>query len=416
MIFEYALTYVSRHFMNNSLQVDSSFIPTDYLTPPERPLMLYIHIPFCEELCPYCSFFKVTFEKSLAEQYYDSLFTEIRQWYDKGYIFDSVYIGGGTPTVVPEKLAALVKFVKSLWQINDISVETNPNHLIPEYMDPIKDSGINRLSVGVQTFDDSLLKKLKRFHKYGSGEEIAEKLMSLQGTFDTLNIDMMFNFPEQTDTMLEYDLSVLEKLNGDQVTYYPLMPSNSVKAEIRFLYGEVDYKKEKRFYGKIVQSLEKRYDRASAWCFSRKGGMIDEYIVDYNEYVGCGAGAFSYLNGEIRANVFSIKNYVDRMNEGKNPLAAGRVYTPADQIRYDFLMGFFSGALNMNILKERYGRKSSVYLTLQFIFMQIAGGVKKEGDLFRLTEKGMYYLVILMREFFTGVNNVRQHCNVIDHD
>lgn len=416
MIFEYALTYVSRLYMNRYLQVGSGYTPDNSSPPPSRPLMLYIHIPFCEELCPYCSFYKVTFEKSLAEQYYDALFKEIQQWSDRGYDFDSVYIGGGTPTVLPEKLAELITFVKSLWNIKDISAETNPNHLIPEFMDPIKKAGLNRLSVGVQTFDDSLLKKLKRFHKYGSGGEIAEKLLSLNGTFDTLNIDMMFNFPEQTDLMLENDLSVLDRIKGDQVTYYPLMPSRSVKAEISSLYGNVDYVKEKRFYNKIVRSLNKDYDRASAWCFSRKGGMIDEYIVDYNEYVGCGAGAFSYLNGGIRANVFSIQQYVEKMKTGQSLLAAGREYTAADQIRYDFLMGFFSGSLNLETLKKRYGRFSQVYLVLQFIFMRVAGGVKKEGQLFRLTEKGMYYLVILMREFFTGVNNVRQHCNIIDID
>ena len=248
MLFEFALTYVSRHYMNRYLNVENDFIPKNELNPPEHPLMLYIHIPFCEELCPYCSFYKVPYEKSQAEMYYESLFKEIQSWFDKEYKFDSVYIGGGTPTVLPEKLASLVKFLKSLWDIKDISVETNPNHLTPEYIDPIRNIGINRLSVGVQTFDDSLLKKLKRYDKYGSGEETAERLKQLQGTFDTLNIDMMFNFPEQTEEMLENDLKMLEALNGDQVTYYPLMPSNSVKAEIRSLYGHLDCFKEKRFY------------------------------------------------------------------------------------------------------------------------------------------------------------------------
>ncbi|MDA3810051.1 MAG: coproporphyrinogen III oxidase family protein [Spirochaetaceae bacterium] len=414
MLFEYALAYVSRHFMNRYLKVDNNFTPDTEPSPPDRSLMLYIHIPFCEELCPYCSFYKVPFKKSLAELYYDSLFKEIRLWFDKGYKFDSVYIGGGTPTVLPEKLASLVLYLKSLWDIKDISVETNPNHLIPKYMDPVKKAGINRLSVGVQTFDDSLLKKLKRYDKYGSGQEIADKLKALQGTFDTLNIDMMFNFPEQTEKMLDYDLSVLEKLKGDQVTYYPLMPSRSVKAEIRSLYGEVDYKKEKRFYNKIVQSLGKDYSRASAWCFSQKGGMIDEYIVDYNEYVGCGAGAFSFLNGEIRANLFSIDKYIEKIEKGESSIITGRSYSIAEQIRYDFLMGFFSGSLNLNILKERYGKHSHFYLILQFIFMKVAGGIKKSGSDYKLTEKGMYYLVILMREFFTGVNNVRQHCNILE--
>lgn len=396
--------------MNTYLQVRSPFWPEEYVTPPHRPLMLYIHIPFCEELCPYCSFFKVTYEKSLAQRYFEALRLEIGRWKERGYNFDSVYFGGGTPTVLPEELADLILYIKSLWNIRDVSVETNPNHLIPRYIDPLKRAGIDRLSVGVQTFDDGLLKKLKRYDKYGSGEEIAARLKELQGTFGTLNIDMMFNFPDQTDEMLRHDLAVLHKLQGDQVTYYPLMPSRSVKAEIKSLYGDVDYRKEKLFYREIAGALGQDYRRASAWCFSRKDGMIDEYIVDYNEYAGCGAGAFSYLNGEIRANIFSIEGYVDRVLKGTSAIAAGRKYTIAEQARYDFLMGFFSGSLNMDVLRERYGKRADGDLFLQFLFMHLARGVKKDGDIHKLTERGMYYLVILMREFFTGVNNVRQIC------
>lgn len=203
--------------------------------------LLYMHIPFCEELCPYCSFVSSKFEPSLASRYFDALKKEIDIYRELGYCFDSIYIGGGTPTIVPDRLARIVEFVKSIWKIKQISVETNPNHLVPGTIQTLKNIGINRLSVGVQSFNDEILKSIGRFEQYGSGEEIKERLSSVTGIFDTVNIDMIFNFPNQTEQILAADIKTLKEIKADQVTYYPLIVSKSKNEEIAERCGKINY-------------------------------------------------------------------------------------------------------------------------------------------------------------------------------
>ena len=141
------------------------------------PYMLYMHIPFCEELCPFCSFLRIKYEQPLASQYFDALKREIELYHQAGYCFDSIYIGGGTPTIMPDRLAETIEFVKSKWQIRQTSVETNPNHLKPEILKILKDVGVTRLSVGIQSYNNGILENIQRLKKYGTGEEIKERLI-----------------------------------------------------------------------------------------------------------------------------------------------------------------------------------------------------------------------------------------------
>ena len=161
-------------------------------------------------------------------------------------------------------------------------------------------SGVNRLSVGVQSFDDFLLRQMERFHKYGSGRQIRDRLAHYMWTFDTLNVDMIFNFPTQTMAMLEPDLDIIEEIQADQVTFYPLMPSPHKKSAMERRFARVDNSREIKYYNLILKDIyDQGYQASTVWCFSKGTRMIDEYIVDYEEYLGVGPGSFSYLDGNI---------------------------------------------------------------------------------------------------------------------
>ena len=136
---------------------------------PGASYLLYLHVPFCEELCPYCSFNRVRLEAGLAARYFEGLRAEMRAYAGLGYRFDAAYVGGGTPTVLPAELGSVLRLARELWPIRSLSVETNPNHLTPEILRLLADCGVDRLSVGVQSFDDGLLASLHRLHRYGSG-------------------------------------------------------------------------------------------------------------------------------------------------------------------------------------------------------------------------------------------------------
>ncbi len=383
---------------------------TPHIPPPadERPRMLYMHIPFCERLCPYCSFHRVVFKEGLCRNYFKALRREIIVYRDMGYTFGSMYVGGGTPTVQVDELAETIELARKTFGIREISVETNPNHLTDERLNVLRLAGVNRLSVGIQSFDDGLLKRMERFD-YGSGEQIQERLRNTMGRFDTLNADMIFNFPTQTAEMLNRDLDILLSIGVDQTTWYPLMVSQSTRKKVESSLGMVDYGQERRFYHQIAGRLSPTYRFSSAWCFSRGKAMIDEYIVDYDEYAGLGSGAIGYLSGVSYANTFDIKDYVSRMERGVSPLLVSRVFSQKDRIRYDFLMKLFGTRLDLDEMRKKYG-SSFKLLWPDIAAFFLAGGLSWKSTELVLTARGRYFWVALMREFFISVNNFRDYC------
>jgi menaquinone C8-methyltransferase len=428
MIAEAVLTHLMRR-RSSSILTFPADSPAPRLEPPlpqaGRSYLLYLHIPFCEQLCPYCSFNRVPLDRPLAEAYFQALEQELRIYHDRGYVFDSIYVGGGTPTILPDSLSSLLKLAVKLWRIGQISAETNPNHLSPDMLGLLTDLGVNRLSVGVQSFQDPILKAIGRYRRYGSGKQIESRLRSARGVFDTLNVDMIFNFPMQDERLLVRDLEILKNLEVDQVTFYPLMAGRKVRGELAKL-GKIRFSRERRLYHRIWNELTSDYRPASAWCFSRKtpakgisgcqsteDRLIDEYIVASEEYAGLGSGSFGYLRGTVYANTFSIPAYIESLSRGRLPVLAARRFSRAEQLRYDFLMKMFGGSLDLRYLEEKYGAFAEGELWKELLFFRLNRALEHPSGsprLLILSRRGYYFLVVLMREFFTGVNNFREAC------
>jgi len=377
---------------------------------PGKDYLVYVHIPFCEKLCPYCSFNRFLLDKPLAREYLTALEIELRMYADLGFNFTSVYVGGGTPTVLPQEMARLLDHVRSMFPVREVSLETNPNHLTDSIVPVLKDAGVNRLSVGVQSFDDSLLQQMERYHKYGSGAEIRDTLTKYTGLFDTLNVDMIFNFPTQTSAMLTRDIEIIRQIKPDQVTFYPLMVSDSTRRELAEKFGPISYSQEKTFYEQILEKLHEDYTCGTAWCFSRRESMIDEYIVDYDEYVGVGSGSFGYVNGTCFANTFSIQDYLKSLTSGKLPLLAKKDFSMKEQIHYGFMMKLFGRSLDLAEAERNFGGHFASTLRKETALFRALGALKRDNGVLKLTRYGLYLWVIMMREFFTGVNNFRENC------
>ena len=376
---------------------------------PDKRYLLYLHIPFCVVLCPFCSFHRVEFREDRATKYFSALRQEIQQVSDQGYRFGELYVGGGTPTVLPEQLAETIAFVSSLHPLTAVSVETNPLDLDTEKLAQLKDVGVNRLSVGVQSFDDNLLQEMGRFEKYGSGEQIRNELSGIAGFFDTTNVDMIFNFPHQSEEQLQADLVMLtDRMSVDQVSWYPLMTTASTARPMSRKMGSVDYSRERTFYEIIAgHMLNAGYERSSAWCFSRRPGLFDEYIIEHEEYVGLGSGSFSYLDGSIYGNTFSINHYLQLIASGNLSVVRERGLSMKEQMRYYLLMQLFSGHLELSVAEERFDGLFERTVWRDIKGLQLIGAFSEHGRDLRLSESGYYLWVVLMREFFSGVNGFR---------
>jgi coproporphyrinogen III oxidase-like Fe-S oxidoreductase len=156
--------------------------------------------------------------------------------------------------------------------------------------------------------------------------------------------------------------------------------------------------------------LMPRYQPSTAWCFSRHESLIDEYVVNYEEYAGLGSGSIGYLGGAAYANTFDIPQYIQQAEAGVLPLMAKRRFSIKERLRYDFLMKLFGLSLDLGALRKKTGVNPYQYLWSEILFFTMAGGLRRDGQTLSLTRRGQYFWVIMMREFFIAVNNFRDYC------
>ncbi len=458
MLSERMLTQVMRACTKNYLKLEPT---ADTHMPPPAPgqaYMLYMHVPFCERLCPYCSFNRFPFSEDRARPYFANMRKEMMMLRDLGYDFESVYIGGGTPTVLLDELCETIDLARDTFSIKEVSSETNPNHLVPDYVEKLT-GRVQRLSVGVQSFDDGLLRQMDRYDKYGSGAEIVERIKYATPYFTSLNADMIFNFPAQTEDILISDIERVIESGASQTTFYPLMASPSVERSLAATVGKVDYNRERRFYEIICELLTGElpdlsagafteplvdvgagnavhisetvrvappmrpglFEFGSAWTFNRRGAnvggsvsepfddaMIDEYVVNYEEYPAIGSGGITYLGSNLYVNTFSVVDYNAAIEAGRMSMMGKTTFSKRDRMRYRFMMQLFGLRLDKRAFERDFGCTVEAGLPVEMAFMTAAGAfATNSADELTLTPKGRYLTVVMMRQFFIGVNNLR---------
>lgn len=379
---------------------------------PDRVRQLYVHIPFCAQLCPFCTFHRVRFQADRTAAYFGALRRELDWYRERGFRFSKLYVGGGTPTVDPDALAAFLADVTTQFPIREISVESNPRELTDAVLDMLERAGVSRLSVGVQSFDDEQLKRMGRYDAYGSGDQIRERLTAASGRFRTLNVDMMFNLPGQTPESLAMDLeTIANQLRVDQVSYYPLMIAPSAHRSVRLTMArgtnQLTAGREREYYDMIRRTLTPAYGMGSVWCFMLGDGAIDEYIVDEDEYVGVGSGSFSYVAGVAASTTYSIRGYQEQMTNGRVPVAQTRRLSRTERMRYDLLVKLFSMRLDKSAMERKHDGGFAKTLRKEIALLRLMGALKDDGENYVLTDSGIYLWVVLMREYLNGVNALR---------
>ena len=383
------------------------------VSPPAPPAggdaQLYIHVPFCQVLCPFCSFHRVEYQPHKATRYFAALRREIESYRDAGFRFSGVYVGGGTPTVAPRELAETLDLVTASFPVREIAVETNPSDLTPAILGALQACGVSRLSVGVQSFDDGLLREMERYGKYGSRAQVLAALERAAGRFTTLNVDMIFNLPHQTPAILEDDLSTVIGSPANQVSFYPLMTSDEVRRKMTARMGRLDRARVRDYYGHIRDRLRESFAPSSAWCFSRgTGSGVDEYIADATDYVGVGSGAFSYVGGAMYATTFSLHAYADRIGRGLPAVTQRRGMSEHEQMRYEMLLRLFGLRMDRAWLASRFGGRFERRMGPEMAALKWVGAVAEDQAGYRLTDRGMYLWVLMMSAFFESVNVFRE--------
>jgi coproporphyrinogen III oxidase-like Fe-S oxidoreductase len=399
-----------RKFRQLNQSVDFSFICGEKLGK-SRGLSLYVHIPFCRALCPFCCFNRYLFNPDLARRYFTDLKRELELYLERGFSFSSVYFGGGTPTILMDELSTFIAYLRKRSPIKQVSLETTPGELTASNIGLLKNIGINRLSVGVQSFDESVLKTMGRNN--GPADEVKKRLLAAEGQFDTLNVDFVFNFPGQTVVQFQSDVAAIKELGIDQATFYPLMASPHKKDAMERRFNRVDNSHEKEFYDIVLQQFyHGGYTASTAWCFSRGERMIDEYIVEDDDYIGIGAGSVSIVQSSFFVNTFSLDRYHELTGSQQLPVISWRGLSEKESLRYYLLTKLFGLKLDTEAFRRRFGDTGVKKLNLEFTFLKTCGLVKGDGTL-NVTERGMYPVSVMMRDFFASLNTLREYC--IEH-
>ncbi len=391
------------------------------ILPNGKPTMLYIHIPFCHTLCPYCSFHKYIYDDGLARAYFEALREELKIIKQKGFDFRTLVVGGGTTLINEDELLKTLDLCKNLFGIQEISCESDPTHIAPAQLERF--SGlITRLSCGVQSFDDEILRKIGRYEKFGSSAQLQEKLTKAQGILPTLSIDLIFNFPNQTREQLLRDLTIAKSLGTEQITTYPLMRSTLTHSKIQSALGVALSDNEREFYELICAEFS-GWKRNNAWGFGKidsnakikgdtQSNLNDEYVSSNHQYLGAGSGAFSFINGRLFINTFNLKDYCEAIAHKRNANMANAEFSRRDILRYVFLCELFEGRLNVREFNANMQCDLEWDLALELAGLRVSGAIvnatNSAGDrILQCTDFGHYVCVVLMKEFYAGMDLVR---------
>jgi coproporphyrinogen III oxidase-like Fe-S oxidoreductase len=367
---------------------------------------LYIHIPFCRSLCPFCCFNRYLFDEEKARRYFVDLKQELSLYARYGFRFSDFYFGGGTPTILMDELTSLIEYLRNNFEVKQISLETTPREINPDNIKQLIQLGINRLSIGVQSFDDNVIRAMGRVQC--NSEESQARIQMAQGKFDTVNIDFVFNFPGQSIEVFENDLITFKELGIDQATFYPLMASPHKKDAMERKFNRVNNSRERQFYNFILNHLyDKGYKASTAWCFSRGDKMIDEYIIDFDDYIGAGAGSVSIYRGTFFVNTFSVDKYHSIISSGNLPIVGWRPLSGHEQMYYYLLTKLFGIRFDKNGFSRRFGTDIDRKLFKELIALKLFKIIEDNGKI-TVNREGMYTVSSMMRDFFTSLNSLRE--------
>ncbi|KPZ71349.1 MULTISPECIES: coproporphyrinogen III oxidase family protein [Shewanella] len=405
-----AMEKVMQFYVDRNLRLDT--VSAEMMPKPVegKKYMLYAHVPFCHTLCSYCTFHRFLFKEDKARRYFVSLRKEMDMVKNLGYDFESMYIGGGTTTVLEDELARTIEHAKTLFpNIKEVSCESDPQHLDSEGFKQLEGL-VDRMSIGVQSFNDDILTMTDRIEKFGTGQQTFDKIMAAKELFPIINVDLIFGFRGQTDEIIQHDLDMASKLDPRQITTYPLMITHqtrkSVKGKLAAPHGDMA-----RQYRQILNSLNGQYTQLSGWAFGKANNEgFDEYVIDYDEYLGVGSGSFSFLDDTLYVNTFSLKKYQERVENGLMGVEQQKQYGKKEVMQYRFLLGMFSGRLSRKYFRETFGVNLDTALFKEMASMKAIGAIKNDPndpDNLIWTDNGKMMGLLMMKEFYSGMDNVR---------
>ena len=366
------------------------------ITMQKKPTSAYVHIPFCTQICYYCDFSKVFIKNQPVDSYLEHLLEEF-QSYDIQKL-RTLYIGGGTPTALSaSQLEVLLKGLTKnldLSVLEELTIEANPGDLDADKIAVLKNSAINRVSLGVQTFDDKMLKKIGRSHLEKDIYENIDRL-KLAG-FDNISIDLIYALPGQTMEQVKENVAKAIGLDIPHMSLYSLILENHTVFMNRMRRGKLPLPKEEleaEMFEYIIAELERAgFEHYEISNFSKSGFESRHNLMywDNAEYYGIGAGASGYVNGVRYKNHGPIRHYLNAVEEGNARITEEHL-SQKEQMEEEMFLGLRKkSGVSMMRFEEKFGRSfDGLYGEIVRDLVQ-QGLMQIEGDRVRMTKRGLF--------------------------
>jgi oxygen-independent coproporphyrinogen-3 oxidase len=365
---------------------------------------LYLHVPFCKNLCPFCPYNRIEYRDSLFDQYENAVYEEIEIYapHLRGSEFVSLYIGGGTPTVNLPGLLRILDYLKKNFSLScDICIELHPANMDTECLEKLKMAGVTMLSVGVESTTDRILQNIGRNHD--SATALNSLRRAVTTGFDSVNADLMFALPGQNLKDWENDLTAVIKEGVDQVSTYPLFS---------FPYSDLGQSQKirsvKRPANSLIRSMLNRtdsiltssgYERCAVWSWLKPSKKKFSSITRHH-YVGFGPSAASMTGKDFYVNTFDVASYAKSLPE-KRPVALSMPVDLRLEMAYWLYWRIYELKIHQPDFKNLFGEEHSIESSFHNILkpLQSVGMLQKLNRGYQVTNSGAYWIHRLQNEY-----------------
>lgn len=365
-----------------------------------RTAGVYIHIPFCVKKCGYCDFNAYSgYKAAIKARYVEAVCREIESRAEPQTRVPTIFFGGGTPTVLAASdLARILATVKASFSVDgdaEVTTEANPGDASPQYLSDLRAAGFNRLSYGVQTFNDRLLKTIDRIH---TGEDArAAVAMAKAAGFANLSIDLMFALPRQT--MADWDRSLDEAfaLDVPHLSMYALIVEEKTLFHARQQRGKLPLPSEAMEAAMFARAIERataagwrRYEVSN---YARPGfeSRHNRLYWRNEEYFGIGAGAASYLDGARTVNERLPSRYADSITAKGTAFDSEERLTPRETMGETMMLGLrMAGGVDLDAFAARFGVRAEAVYADEIARLTTGGFLEVADNHIRLTGRGLF--------------------------
>ena len=384
------LTTATRMYLTRSFR-PFTFVPDDGSVMPDLSGTatpgLYVHIPFCRSICNFCPYCKTIFDRAQYESYIAALKSEI-ELFSGGFrsplTVSSLYFGGGSPALAENELGGIIGTLRKYYRITDgIGMELHPDDVSVDTLRKLKDAGVTRISIGIQSFQEKFQALLGR----KAVDVAALKRALSQAEFETVSMDFIFALPGQSPEDLKSDVRTAFDNGANHVAIYPFINFSFASTPV----NAAGNREKRRLLDDITEYFrETGCCRDSIWTFTRNPAHRYSSMTRDN-FIGFGCSATTLLRHQFRVNTFSVDAYCRRIAEGRLPTALRCDFTARQRMLYWLFWRLYTTRLPVGDFEAFFGVPLNRVFGTELKLAKLAGMLRERAGVLELTGKGAFY-------------------------